>query len=131
MDRGAIPTYDRLMTKTILMAAAVLVTGCADDDAPNPHVEAVCGDTWDANEGRSCDIACEQMPTADELSGDGCETRLRVTFPGSPDPFACPSTFIYGDSRGCCLPFNQDRMTDGTVSGEPERTRRVFFVRCK
>jgi len=136
MDRGAIPTYDRLMTKTILMAAAVLVTGCADDDDKSYlKAEIECGDSWlsltpeDNYAGASCDAACDPKP---DQGLAACDTTLRYTPLGSSEQinFPCLSTFEIDGVRGCCASLGRPAMIK-PGNAEPARTRSMFFLTCQ
>lgn len=103
----------------------LLLVGCADDSTlPNATAESDCDHAWTVNDPGKCDLACQMMPTADELTGADCDVTESIVPMGASMPFRCPSTLEFGGSRGCCY----DTYDPKIISG---RTRNVFFLTCK
>ncbi len=110
-----------------------MIAACADDVKIDPRADVDCDAAWviPSSERASCDVGCQVPPTAADLTGAGCDTRIIFTpIGGTQGPYHCDATFEFDGNRGCCLDYGTSAMTTGD-GGEPARTRRVFFLSCK
>lgn len=118
------------MKRSILMCA-VVVFGACSEEGPGPKDEATCGETWitEGYVGSKCDLACEQRPSVSILIGAACDTNVS----SSGNTVRCDATFEDQSGQvGCCTSIGGvDTRIGAGISGEPDRTRRVFFLTCK